>query len=214
MYNSSLNKKNNTNTYTTNYNSYNNNNNTSNINNQSLNLTYIIDNFISKTLKLDITDILHSINISCIVLLLTLISIYYINDSKNKNIDRTTLILILILILLTHHFTDILAKIEDKRNIGINNKEILRETIIILFIGIFITLIMLLPLILISNFKLAIYSTYILAFLILLFNNIFILKADIINTFIFFTITILGGLFIILFTSIIKPYLKNNLPLQ
>lgn len=47
MYNSSLNKKNNTNTYTTNYNSYNNynNNNTSNINNQSLNLTYIIDNF-------------------------------------------------------------------------------------------------------------------------------------------------------------------------
>lgn len=212
MYNSILNKKNNTNTYTTNYN--NNNNNTSNINNQSLNLTYIIDNFLSKTLKIDITDILHSINISCIVLLLTLISIYYINDHKNKNIDRTTLILILLLILLTHHFTDILAKIEDKRNIGINDKEILRETIIILFIEIFISLIMLLPLILISNFKLAIYSTYILAFLILLFNNIFILKADIINTFIFFTITILGGLFIILFTSIIKPYLKNNLPLQ
>lgn len=150
-------------------------------------------------------DIAHGINIQTIAVMAGMLTMYlHLKKLSKTNKDlanflRIDLIIMMGIILITHIAPDIIANFDDKL---IENKTIeysIFSSITILTIEVIIATILLLPLFLIKNTENAIIVIYIIAFLLLIFNNLFVLQNDLITTtwHILLDISVVTGVFLI-----------------
>lgn len=150
-------------------------------------------------------DIAHGINIQTIAAMAGLLTLYLHlkntakNDKTLNKFLRVDLVIMLGILLITHLAPDLIANFDDKllEKKSINYSFL--STLTIVIIEILTGGILLLPLFIIKNVEIAIKIVYIIAIILLVFNNLFILNNDFITTgwHLLFDLTIVGGVFLV-----------------
>jgi hypothetical protein len=176
------------------------------------NIQKFINNIIPGSMHSERKDIAHGINIQVIAVMASIISIYYhINDvMKRQNMGtakffKMDLITMLGIVLVTHIAPDIIANFDDKLLDGRQLSYSIWSTISIVVIEVITASILMTPLFLMKNLEHAIAVVYIIATILLIFNNLVILQNDIFDTgwHLLFDFSIAGGVLLI------SRYLNN-----
>jgi hypothetical protein len=176
------------------------------------NIKNYINDIIPGGMRSERKDIAHGINIQVIAVMASILSIYYhIKDvMKRHNIGtakffKIDLITMLGIVLLTHIGPDIIANFDDKILDHRPLSYSIWSTITIVVIEVITASILLTPIFFMKNLEKSIVVVYIIATLLLIFNNLFILQNNILDTglHLLLDFTIAGGVFLI------SRYLNN-----